>query len=123
MVLAALLITAPALSAADVPTALSGTWVGRHLSAGTGYPVDQPTPASLSIVQNGSTFTGTFTGEESRSARIESGRIDEDGKITFWLRDSQNYLFTAQLKVTGDWIRGRMTSSTGRVMNVALKKQ
>jgi hypothetical protein len=120
---AALLVTAMRLPAADVPTDLSGTWVGRYMAAGDGARVERSAPANLSIVQSGSIITGTFTGEESRAVKIESGRIGENGKITFWLRDSQNFLFTAQLTASGGWIRGRITSSTGRLINVALKKQ
>ena len=126
-------LTAVALSigalaaAAGVPTDISGTWTGRSMSAGDGFPVARPAPASLIVTRNGADITGGYSGEytggEARSSRIEGLRLGEDGRITFWLRDSQNYLVTAHLAVSGDWIRGRMTTSTGRVMNIALKKQ
>jgi len=118
----ALLMTALSISA-SVPADLSGTWSGRSVPGGDGFPVEHPTPASLIVTQNGSTITGIFTGGEVKAARIESVHLAEDGKITFWLRDSQNYLVTAQLTVSGDWMRGRITTSRGIVMNIALKKQ
>ena len=76
----AILLVMTALSvAAGAPADLTGTWTGKNVSAGDGFPVERPAPASLTLTQNGSTFPGTFTGGEAKGAKIEGGHISEDG--------------------------------------------
>ena len=113
----------PLPSADTPPVSLTGKWVGRMEPTGLGMPVAQPLPASLTLVQSGSTITGTFSEEDSAPIHIVAGQVDRDGRITFGFRNAQNFLVTAILRKNGDWIRGRMTTSTATVRNIALKKQ
>lgn len=118
LLLSVLLVTAT-VSAAD----LSGVWTGRQVAAGDGFPNGRTGAVQLTVAQKGPALDGVFTVAESKPVKIEAGRIGESGKITFWLRDAQNFLVTAQLTLDGEWLRGRLTSSTGRVMNVALRRE
>jgi hypothetical protein len=122
-----LLLTASLGFAGAIPSDLTasdltGTWVGKHLPAGNGFAADQPTDASLTLTRNGSIISGIFTGREAKASPIQSFTMGPGGNFTFWLHDSQNYLVTAQLAVSGDVMRGRMTTSTGIVMIVELRK-
>lgn len=76
----------------------------------------------LEIAQNGSELTGQYAAPGAKPAKIEGARI-EDGRIVYWYRDSRNILFTAALRISGDWMLGRVTSAAGGVTNIALKKR
>ena len=116
--LALLWLAAGSLCAADV----SGRWTGKAVEAGAGFPGAPQAGVVLEIAQNGSELTGQYAAPGDKPARIEGARI-EDGRIVYWYRDSRNMLFTAALRISGDWMLGRVTSATGGVTNIALKKQ
>ena len=118
VILVLLLLGISTLRAAD----LSGMWTGNGVDAGDGVPGVAQAGVILEIAQNGAEVTGSYAAPGAKPVKIENGRI-EDGRIVFWCRDSRNNLITATLRMSGDWMLGRLTNAAGNVMNIALKKQ
>lgn len=108
---------------AGLPTGLSGTWAGKQTRPEEGVDGIAATNATLKLVQTGAKVTGSISAAGATAAEVQAGVVREDNHITFYFYDPQHRLFTANLVVEANKIRGRLTSSTGQLELVELTKQ
>ena len=81
----------------------------------------QPAKAvELTLVESGSQITGTLRIAAGEARPIEAATF-RDGKLTFAVRTPE--LMTVRLNLSGDQFEGRMTSSSGQLQNIGLRKQ
>ena len=107
-------------SAAD----LTGKWVGRsQLPADrqNGMPSAVFYGVILELAQNGNEVTGTYKDPHEPLARLQFGRVEND-KLILWFHNYRNVLLTGEFTLRDGWLTGRLTTSSGDLLRVALKK-
>jgi hypothetical protein len=107
---------AASLAAADY----SGIYNGKGLAQSTRYPGGVPYKVQVTLLQAGTSLTGTFKVGNGKPVPIVSGTVSGTS-ITFATGNKAQT--TAQLTAAGNELTGKMTSSTGAVYQIAIKKQ
>lgn len=109
-------ILAASLAAQD----LSGIWYGKGGKEDPKYGV-VPASAQLTVLQAGTTFHGTLKMNNGKVLQIANG-ASSGGKLTFVIVNGAQQI-TGNLAVSGSQLTGKMTSSTGTVMDFVFTKQ
>jgi hypothetical protein len=112
----ALLALATSLAASDV----SGIWSGKGGIQDAKYG-SVPTTAQLTLLQAGATVTGTFKMDNGKIMPISTGSIDGN-QIVFVVNVGTGQI-TARFAPIANRLVGRMTSSTGKVIDFVFTKQ
>ena len=111
------LLLAGGLSAAD----FSGIWNGNGSVQDSKYG-SLPTTMQMTLLQAGNSLTGTLKVNNAKPAKITSGTVNASN-ATIVMVSPQGHQSTSQLTINGNQITGRVTTSTGKVYTVLLKKQ
>ena len=110
------ILLAGCLSAAD----FSGTWNGRGGQQSQKYGL-VPHTAQMTIVQSGSTFTGSLKVDNGKVMKIGSGSVSGTNVI-FVLSNAASQI-TANLAQSGAQLVGKMTSSAGVTYSFVFTKK
>jgi hypothetical protein len=115
-----LLLIALAVAASLVAqTGYSGIYNGKGIQQSARYPGGVPYTLQITLIQAGESLTGTLKVGNSRPVPIISGTVS-GSSLTFATGGKTQS--TGQLSASGTQLTGRVTSSTGAVYEVALKK-
>ena len=107
-----LLVLAGSLAAAD----FSGVWTGKGGLEDPKYGL-VPNNVQMTLVQAGSSLSGTLKIGNGKILKITAGSV-AGNTLTFALANG-----TATLNVVGNQLQGRLTSSRGQIMDLAVTKK
>jgi hypothetical protein len=110
------LLLAGGLSAAD----FSGIWDGNGSTPDPKYG-NIPVVMQMTLLQAGNNLTGTIKINNAPPTKITSGSVN--GSNATIVVVSQNRQSTGQITINGPQIVGRVTTSTGKVYTIVLKKR
>ena len=110
-----ILAFAASLSAAD----FSGVWNGTGGKVDSRYGV-VPQTAQMTVVQAGSSFTGTLKIGSGKPMQIKSGAVSGT-QLTFAIVTGAAQI-TGSLTQNGTQLSGRMTASNGQTFNFVFTK-
>jgi hypothetical protein len=97
----------------------SGIYNGKAVVQSARYPGGVPYTVQITLIQAGTSLTGTLKIGNSKPIPIVSGTAS-GGSLTF--ATAGKVQSTAQLTANGNELAGRMTTSVGAVYAVALAK-
>jgi len=99
-----------------VAQSFSGIWNGQGGIVDAKYG-SVPTSAQLTLIQDGNSLLGTFKVGNGKPTAISSGSVS-GSQVVFAVGPA-----TATLTANGNQLVGKMTSSTGKIVNFVFTKQ
>ena len=115
-----LMILLCALSASLSAADFSGIWNGKGGESSAKYGTLTST-AQMTLVQAGSTVTGTFKFNSNKVVNIASGAVS--GTQVSFLMQQGSAQGTARLSQSGAQLVGTLTTSTGKIIQFVFSKQ